>query len=151
MIAIAGDNVDQEIVDKPQRWDVKFIRNFMIIFGLISSVFDYVTFGVLLLLLKTTPEQFRTGWFVESMLTELFILMVLRTRRSPFKSAPGKLLWITTMLITLITIILPYLPISQVMGFTPLPLSIMMATLIILALYLVTTEIAKRIYFRQVK
>ncbi len=122
----------------------------MIIFGLISSIFDYVTFGVLTPLLKTTPEQFRTGWFVESMLTELFIILVLRTRRSPFRSTPGKLLWITTLVITLITIIIPYLPISQLMGFTPLPLSIMMMMLITLALYLVISEIAKRIYFRQV-
>jgi Mg2+-importing ATPase len=147
MMAIAGDNVDPELVNMPHRWDVKFIRKFMIVFGLISSVFDYATFGALILVLKTTPEQFRTGWFVESMLTELFIILVVRTRRGLFRSAPGKLLWITTLVITLITIIIPYLPISALMGFTPLPLSIMMTMVFIVALYIVAAEVVKRIYF----
>jgi Mg2+-importing ATPase len=150
MMAIASDNVDQELVNTPHRWDIRFIRNFMIIFGLISSVFDYITFGVLIFLLRATTEQFRTGWFVESMLTELFIILVVRTRRPAFRSTPGKLLWITTMVITLITIIIPYLPISRLMGFVPLPLSIMLTMLFILISYLAASEAAKRIYFRQV-
>jgi len=147
MMAIAGDKVDQELVNRPHRWDIRFIRNFMIVFGLISSVFDYVTFGMLIFLLRATPEQFRTGWFVESMLTELFIILVVRTQRKLFRSTPGKLLWITTMVITLITIIIPYLPIAKLMGFTPLPLSFMMAMVTIVVLYLTAAEVAKRRFF----
>ncbi len=147
MLAIAGDNIDPEQVGMPRRWDVKFIRNFMILFGWISSVFAFITFGVLILLLKTTPEQFRTGWFVESMLTELFIVMVVRTARPAFRSRPGRVFWITTATVTLITVIFPYLPFARFMGFTPLPLSIMMALLAILVPYLAVAEVAKRRFF----
>jgi len=119
----------------------------MILFGWISSVFALITFGVLILLLRTTPEQFRTGWFVESMLTELFIVMVVRTARPAFRSRPGRVFWITTATVTLITVIFPYLPIARFMGFTPLPLFIMMALLVILVPYLVVAEVAKLRFF----
>ncbi len=147
MMAIAGDRVDQEQVNTPHRWNIRFIRRFMITFGLMSSVFDYVTFGVLVLLMKTTPEQFRTGWFVESMLTELFIILIVRTHRQFFRSTPGKLLWITTLLVTVVTIIIPYSPIASLLGFTPLPFSIIMTMLIISALYLTAAEVAKSRFF----
>src|SRR5262249_30821428 len=84
-IAIAVDNVDQEWVEKPRRWDVRFIRNFMIIFGLVSSLFDFLTFGALLFIVRATPAQFQSGWFVESLLTELFVALVVRTRRPFYK------------------------------------------------------------------
>ena len=149
-MTLATDSVDPEMADKPRRWDVNSIRNFMIVFGLISSVFDYITFGVLLLVLRAGETQFRTGWFIESSLTELFILLVVRTRRSLFKSKPGKWLWISTLLVALATLILPYLPgVGPIFGFTPIPPLMMALLLVITGLYVVANEIAKRIFFRK--
>lgn len=143
-IAIAGDNVDRELVSSPHRWDVKFIRNFMIIFGLISSAFDFVTFAVLLFVIHATPGQFRTGWFVESLMTELFVALVVRTPRPLYKSRPGRWLWISTLLIAVLTVIIPYLPFSDVLGFVPLSFDTMALLLVITLLYVIATEAAKR-------
>jgi Mg2+-importing ATPase len=97
----------------------------MVVFGLISSVFDYITFGLLLLVLKTSEEQFRTGWFVESLLTELFILLIVRTRRPFFKSKPGTLLGVSTLLVGIAAVAPPYLPVvATIFGFVPLPFPI---------------------------
>jgi P-type Mg2+ transporter len=149
-MTLATDSVDPELVDKPRRWDIKFIRNFMVVFGLVSSVFDYLTFGVLLLVLRTSQYQFRTGWFIESSLTELFILLVVRTRRVLFKSKPGKLLWVSTLLVGLATLILPYLPgLSPIFGFVPLPPLVLALLLVITGLYVVANEVAKRIFYRK--
>ena len=76
---IATDNVDAEQVEKPRRWDMKFIRRFMLLFGLISSIFDYLTFAVLIFVLNASPDQFRTGWFIESVLSAVIIVLVIRT------------------------------------------------------------------------
>ena len=149
-MTLATDSVDPEMAAVPRRWNVNSIRNFMIVFGLISSVFDYITFGVLLLVLRAGETQFRTGWFIESSLTELFILLVVRTRRSLFKSKPGKWLWISTLLVALATLILPYLPgVGPIFGFTPIPPLMMALLLVITGLYVVANEIAKRIFFRK--
>ena len=95
-IGIADDSVDPELVERPQRWDMRFIGRFMVEFGVVSSVFDFLTFGVLLVVFRAAPELFRTGWFVESLLTELVIALVVRTRRPFFRSRPGTLLlWST--------------------------------------------------------
>lgn len=149
-MTIAADAVDPEMVDKPRRWDVKFIRNFMFIFGLISSVFDYITFGLLLLVLKASEDQFRTGWFIESLFTELFILLVVRTRRPLFKSKPGKLLWVSTLLVGLGTLILPYLPdVGPIFGLVPLPPLMLTLLLAVTVLYVVANEVAKIYYYRK--
>jgi Mg2+-importing ATPase len=120
-MTIATDNVDRELVERPRRWDIKFIRDFMVTFGLVSSVFDFITFGALLLILRAGEKQFQTGWFVESLMTELMILLVVRTRRPLFKSRPGKYLWISTLLVAIATVLVPYLPFSRLLGFVPLP------------------------------
>jgi len=146
-ITIAGDNVDPEYVQSPHRWDVKFIRNFMIIFGLVSSVFDFLTFGLLLWIVHATPEQFRTGWFIESLLTELLVALIVRTRRPFYQSKPGQWLWISTLVVTLITLAIPYLPGNNLLGFVPLPLSVMSLLLLITVLYVIATEMAKRIFY----
>jgi Mg2+-importing ATPase len=146
-MTIAGDSVDRELVDKPHRWDIRFIRNFMVIFGLVSSAFDVLTFGVLLFIIHATPEQFRTGWFVESLLTELAIALVVRTRRPFYRSRPGQLLWRSTLVVGLITFTLPYLPFSAVLGFTPLPLGVLALLLGITALYVAAAELAKRRFY----
>ncbi|HLO15831.1 MAG TPA: magnesium-translocating P-type ATPase [Anaerolineales bacterium] len=149
-IAIAGDNVDQEYVQAPHRWDVKFIRNFMIIFGLVSSVFDFLTFGLLLWILHSSPEQFRTGWFIESLLTELLVALIVRTRRPFYQSKPGHWLWISTLIVVLFTFAVPYLSLNDLLGFVPLSVGTMSLLLLITLLYVIATEIAKRIFYARV-
>jgi len=149
-MTIATDSVDDELVQKPRRWDIKFIRDFMAIFGLVSSVFDYLTFGTLLFIVRAAPDQFRTAWFVESLMTELFIALVVRTRKPFFKSKPGKYLWISTLLVAVGTVLIPYLPVSGLLGFTPLPLSVMLTVLGITALYIIASEAAKKLFYARV-
>jgi Mg2+-importing ATPase len=119
----------------------------MVLFGLVSSIFDFATFGVLLLLFRTAPEEFRTGWFVESLLTELVIALVVRTRHLFFRSRPGKLLLISTAAIIAVALVLPYLPFMRVFGFVPLPAPLMLSVLGLTALYVITTEVAKRVFY----
>ena len=146
-LTIAADNVDPELVANPRRWDIKFIRDIMVIFGLISSVFDFLTFGLLIFIVQAAPAEFRTGWFVESLMTELFITLVLRTRRSIFNSKPGFYLWLSTLAVTIVAIAIPYLPVGPLLGFTPLPLYALLLLLGITALYVAISEVAKRLYF----
>jgi Mg2+-importing ATPase len=124
-----------------------FIRRFMLAFGLVSSVFDYLTFGVLLLVLHASEQQFQTGWFIESLMTELFIVMVIRTHRACLRSRPARALTISTLVVAGATIILPYTGLGAVFGLVPLPWTFMLALLVITLLYLVTSELVKRAMF----
>ncbi len=146
---IAGDSVDREMVASPRRWDIVFIRDFMLIFGLISSVFDYVTFGVLLWVLKANEIQFHTGWFLESILTELLIVLIVRTRKPFYKSRPGRLLLIVTVIVAVITLVLPYSPLSGLLGLTPLPFPILLTLLGITLSYLLVSETAKHFFYKK--
>jgi Mg2+-importing ATPase len=149
-MTIASDDVDREWVDQPRRWDVKFIRNFMVVFGLVSSAFDFLTFGVLLFLLRTSEPQFQTAWFIESLFTELVILLVVRTRRPLFRSKPGRLLWGSTLLVGLLTLALPYIPLAaRLFGFVPLPPIILLWLGAIIVLYVVGNEAAKHVFYRR--
>jgi Mg2+-importing ATPase len=145
---IASDNVDPEWVAKPRRWNNVFIRNYMVLFGLVSSIFDFLTFGVLLFLYRASPEEFRTGWFIESLLTELVIALVVRTRRVFFRSRPGKLLLVSTLIFIGVTLVLPYLPFNYLFGFIPLPAPLMLMMIGLTALYVLVTEIAKRFFYK---
>ncbi len=106
-MTIATDTVDPELVERPRSWNLGFIKRFMLVFGLLSSVFDYMTFGVLLFLLHATPEQFRTGWFIESVVSASMIVLVIRSRRPFFRSRPTGRLRIATGAIAVVTIALP--------------------------------------------
>ena len=129
---------------------MRFIARFMVEFGAVSSLFDFLTFGVLLLVFRAGPELFRTGWFVESLLTELVIALVVRTRRPFFRSRPGRvLLWSTVSLMTL-TFAMPYLPLIGVFGFVPVPGVLLVTVATITALYVVATEITKSHFYRGV-
>jgi P-type Mg2+ transporter len=145
-MAIASDDVDREWIERPHRWDVTYIRNFMVIFGLVSSVFDYLTFGVLLWGVHASEQEFRTGWFIESLLTELAVALVVRTRLPFYRSRPGKWLLISTIAVTALTLTIPYLPGSQYLGFIPLPFSLLGLVVGITILYMMAAEVAKR-YF----
>lgn len=149
-MTIAGDAVDPEFTSKPQRWRMDFIRNFMLLFGLISSLFDYLTFGLLLLVIKVQEAEFRTAWFIESLLTELVILLIVRTRRLAFKSRPSLALWLSSVAVALVAIIIPYWPgIAQALGFVPLPLEIILMIIGITVLYAISNEIAKYYFFKK--
>jgi P-type Mg2+ transporter len=148
---IASDNVDPEWVAKPRRWNTVFIRNYMMVFGLVSSIFDFLTFGILLFIFHASPDEFRTGWFVESLLTELVIALVVRTRRVFFRSRPGRLLLISTLIVIGITLVLPYVPINFLFGFVPLPAPLILTMLVLVALYVLVTEIAKKLFYSRVE
>lgn len=144
---IASDNVDEEWVAKPRRWNTRFIRDYMVLFGLASSIFDYLTFGVLLFIFHSSPQEFRTGWFIESLLTELVIALVVRTRRVFFRSRPGRLLLLTTIIIIAIALSLPYLPFAKLFRFVPLPLPLMLMVIGLTGLYVLGVEIAKKFFY----
>ena len=148
-LTIASDNVDQEQLNRPGKWDLKFIRNYMIIFGLHSSLFDVVTFVTLLYVLKVRESAFQTGWFIESILTELFILFIIRTHKNFFKSRPGKYLFILSVLGLIITITLPYMPFAGAVGLVPLPFMAFGAMLVIVALYIITADLLKVWFFKK--
>ncbi|MCM8827538.1 MAG: magnesium-translocating P-type ATPase [Candidatus Omnitrophica bacterium] len=148
-MTISTDEVDKELIEKPNRWDIKFIKRFMIFFGLMSSIFDYLTFAVLLFILKADPILFRTGWFIESVLSASFVVLIIRTRRSFYRSKPSKYLLITTLIIGIITVIMPYMPHSYILGFTYVPSNFLFALAIILILYMTLAELGKRIFYRK--
>jgi P-type Mg2+ transporter len=143
-MGIVDDNVDPELVAQPERWSMRYIARFMLSFGLLSSVFDFLTFAALLGLFHATPALFRSGWFVASLLTELVIALVVRTRRSAFRSRPGKTLLVATLVLIPVTFAIPYLPLADAFGFVPLSWPIIGAICVITALYVVTAESAKR-------
>ncbi|MGH8093342.1 MAG: magnesium-translocating P-type ATPase [Chthoniobacterales bacterium] len=147
-MTIAGDNVDPEMVQAPRRWDIGFIRRFMLVFGLISSVFDYLTFGVLFWL-HANVAQFRTGWFIESIISAALIVLVVRSRRPFFKSRPSKLLALATVAIVIVTAVTPYLPLAGVLGFQPLPMYFYLVLGLVILGYILTAELAKSLFYRQ--
>jgi len=144
---IAGDNVDPEWVAKPRRWDNKFISRYMVLFGMVSSIFDFLTFGTLLFFFSATAEEFRTGWFIELLLTELVIALVVRTRRVFYRSRPGNLLLASTLVVIGITLVLPYLPFNSLLGFVPLPAPLMLVLIGLTLLYVVVAELAKKYFY----
>lgn len=146
---IASDLVDPEMVARPRRWDIRHIRNFMFTFGMVSSVFDYLTFGLLLLLLHASVEEFRTGWFIESVMTELLVMLVIRTQRPFLRSRIGKMLLASTAVIATTTILLPYLPFGPILDFTPLSIDLILGLLGVTLLYLIATEATKHWFYRQ--
>ena len=147
---IASDNVDPEWVEKPRRWNTTFIRNYMVLFGLVSSIFDFLTFGTLWFLFHASQEEFQTGWFIESLLTELVIALVVRTRHLFFRSRPGTLLLVSTLIFIGITLVIPYLPFMSVFGFVPLPAPLMLAMIGLTAMYVLVTELAKKYFYSRV-
>ncbi|MEP7151614.1 MAG: magnesium-translocating P-type ATPase, partial [Nitrospira sp.] len=146
-MTVATDRVDHELIERPRRWDIPFIRRYMLTFGFVSSIFDYLTFGVLLLGLHSTTGQFRTGWFVESVLSASLIVLVIRTRRPCYTSRPSAALLITTLLTCCATMLLPVTPIGRFLGFEPLPPIFWLALLGILGAYVLAAELVKKQFY----
>lgn len=149
-LTVASDNVDEEQLEKPGKWDLKLIRKYMIIFGIHSSLFDVITFLTLLYILKVKESAFQTGWFIESVLTELFILFIIRTHKNFFKSKPSKYLYLLSIIGLIITLGLPYIPFfANEVGLIPLPLINLGAMLIIVAAYIFTADLLKVWFFKK--
>ncbi len=150
-MALVTDSVDEEMIRNPGRWDMKFIRQFMLVFGTISSTFDFITFASLILIFKSSAEQFRTAWFTESVVSACLIVLVVRTQKPFMLSRPGKILVIANIAVSLAAIGIPYTPLAPLLGFEPLPISIIAVLLVIVAAYVVTAEISKKFFYRKFK
>ncbi|OJW81522.1 MAG: magnesium-translocating P-type ATPase [Bacteroidetes bacterium 46-16] len=147
-LAVSSDNVDTDQVKRPGKWDMKMIRSFMVAFGLHSSFFDFLTFYVLYYYYHLQNSSFQTGWFVESVMTELFILFIMRTRKSFLKSVPGKWLLILGSICLLGTVWLPVSPFASGLGLVTLDLIQVCVIAVIILCYIITADLLKRIFFR---
>jgi P-type Mg2+ transporter len=143
-ITIPTDNVDDSFTHKPRKWDISFIRKFTFVIGPISSVFDFLTFYVLLSVFHATEQLFHTAWFVESLATQTLVLFVIRTQGNPFKSRPSRPLVITVLTIVALGVALPFLPMAAWFGFVPLPAEYFLFLLGAITVYMLLVEVVKR-------
>lgn len=148
-LAISTDRVDPEQLRRPQSWDVQFVKRFMLVFGLGSSLFDFISFGVLLWLFHAGERLFHTGWFTESLMTQMIVVLVLRTHRLAWRSRPGRLLIAAMICVFLLALVLPYTgALAQAFDLGPLSLAQLASLLGIVGAYLVATEVLKHWFFR---
>ncbi len=143
-ITIPTDHVDRSFILKTRRWDMRLIRDFMLLIGPVSSLFDFLTFWVLLALFHAGEKEFHTGWFVESLATQTLVIFVIRTRLLPWKSRPSRPLAVSTLLVVAVASLLPYTPLARPLGFTPLPAAYFGFLGVMVLAYLALVEIAKR-------
>ena len=143
-VAIPSDRVDDVYIRKPHHWDMRALRQFMIRIGLVSSVFDMLTFAVLLLVFRATPEQFRTGWFIESIATQTLVLLVIRTTGNPIRNRPSRFLAATVVAATLAGVVLPFTALRGPLGFVVPSAAYMAFVVVATVVYLGAVEIAKR-------
>ena len=143
-VTIPTDNVDASYVKKPQHWDIKLIRRFMLFIGPVSSIFDFLTFFIMLRVFHAGAALFHTGWFVESLATQTLVLFSIRTAGNPLRSRPSLPLTLTTLLIVAIGFALPYTPLAGTLGFTPLPALYFLFLAGMIVSYLLLVELVKR-------
>jgi Mg2+-importing ATPase len=144
---ISTDSVDPEMIERPRRWDIGFIKRFMVVFGVQSTLFDFATFGFLLLVLNSTVDQFRTGWFILSIATEIIVMLVIRTRRFFIKSRPSKYLTLSSVVVLVIVVALPLSPLAELLSIVPLPFMTNMGLLGLVLAYTITAEITKFAFY----
>ncbi len=149
-LTISGDRVDAVSIEQPHRWDIRFIERYMITFGILSSIFDFLTFALLRLLLGAGEAQFQTGWFVESVISASLIVLVIRTRLPFFKSLPGRYLLMATGLVVLAVLFLPVSPFARIFSFTRLPLVFYGWMLLIVLFYIFSAEVTKHFFYKRV-
>lgn len=147
-LTIPTDNVDSEYVEKPKKFDIKFIKRFMFFFGPLSSIFDFLTFGVMLLIFHATEQMFQTAWFIESFCTQALIIFVIRTNRPFFKSRPGKILIYNVIAVLAIAVSIPFTPLGKFFKFVPLPISFLAAIALLVITYLLLVESLKKRFYR---
>lgn len=150
-ISIPSDNVDPTLLHRPKRWQIAFIRQFMMIIGPISSIYDFLTFGVLLWVFRasTNAPLFRTGWFVESLATQTLVVFVIRTAGSPLQSRPSRPLLISVLAVVALAAVLPYTPAGSLLRFTPLPVSMLATIAFLAATYLLVVQAVKSWFYRR--
>jgi Mg2+-importing ATPase len=146
-LSVASDNVDDKELTNPGHWDLKLIRNFMIVFGLHSSLFDFITFLALYHYLDLSGSAFQTGWFLESVLSELFILFIIRSKSTILKSKPGKWLLWTSLCSFVVTVLLPLSPFANDLSLGIDNLQQVMIISFILLAYVITGEFLKIAFF----
>jgi Mg2+-importing ATPase len=147
---IPTDNVDESYISTPKKWDIDFIKKFIMVFGPISSVFDFITFGILLVIFHADPSFFQTAWFVESICTQTLVIFVIRTRVVPFyQSRPSRMLFASTILIVLIACVLPFTILGSLFGFVQLPVSFYAVLAALVISYLVIVELVKYWFFKR--
>jgi P-type Mg2+ transporter len=146
-LAIPLDEVDAEDMKKPQRWDMRFVRNFMWVMGPVSSLFDFITFAVLLHVVHAGEKLFQTGWFIESLATQVLVIFVLRTRRSPWSSRPSRILLAAALGAVAIGVVLPFTPLGRDFGFVALPAEFLAILAALVLAYLALAEVVKRIFY----
>lgn len=148
-VTIPTDNVDPSFIRKPRKWDIGIIRKFMLYIGPISSIYDFLTFFIMLKVFQASEQLFHTGWFVESLATQTLVLFVIRTGGNPFRSRPSLPLTVTTVLVVVIGIVLPFTPLSGILGFTPLPAKFFLFLFGMTVTYLLLVEAVKRRLMRR--
>ncbi|HTK11031.1 MAG TPA: magnesium-translocating P-type ATPase [Ktedonobacteraceae bacterium] len=148
-ITIPTDTVDASFILKPQRWNISLIRNFMLFIGPISSIFDFLTFFIMLTVFQASQTLFHTGWFVESLATQTLVLFIIRTASNPFKSRPSRPVTITVLLIVALGVIIPYTPLGTLLGFVPLPGLYFLFLGGMTVIYLFLVELVKRRLMRR--
>lgn len=149
-ISIPTDNVDEESLRKPRHWDIKFIKYYMLFFGPISSVYDFLTFGLMLWVFNAAEPMFQTGWFVESLATQVLVIFIIRTTRQPFyKSRPSKWLLITCLSVVATGLLLPFTPIAGSLGFVPLPPLYFLCLIGLVGTYLLLVMWMRKLFLRK--
>ena len=148
-ITIPSDNVDKAFIRKPHRWDIKLIRNFMLFIGPVSSIYDFLTFFVLLRVFQASEHLFQTGWFVESLATQTLVVFVIRTAGNPFRSRPSRALTLTVLAVVVIAVLIPFIPAAATLGFVPLPLGYFLFLAGATVTYLAMVEVIKRYLFKE--
>ncbi|HWP52752.1 MAG TPA: magnesium-translocating P-type ATPase [Pyrinomonadaceae bacterium] len=148
-VTIPTDKVDETFIHKPQRWNVKMIRDFMICIGPLSSIYDFLTFFALLRIFHASEQFFHSGWFVESLATQTLVIFVIRTARNPLRSRPSLALTLTTVSVVLFGTVLPYTSLGALIGFTPIPVGFLLFIAVATGTYLVLVEIVKRRLMRR--
>ena len=147
-LTIPTDQVDEELLARPSQWDIGFIRRFMLLFGPISSAYDFLTFAVMIYGFDAGATLFRSGWFVESLATQTLVIFLIRTRRIPFfRSRPSRPLLATTLACAAVGVILPYSPLAHLLGFTRLPLDFLAVLALMVVTYLALVELGKYVFF----
>jgi Mg2+-importing ATPase len=147
---IPTDNVDDSYISTPKKWDIDFIKKFIMVFGPISSIFDFITFLILLVVFQADAPFFQTAWFVESICTQTLVIFVIRTRVVPFyQSRPSRMLFASTILIVLIACVLPFTVIGSLFGFVQLPVSFYAVLAGLVIGYLILVEMVKYWFFRK--
>ncbi|MDT8782157.1 MAG: magnesium-translocating P-type ATPase [Candidatus Bathyarchaeota archaeon] len=147
---ITTDKVDEEYIERPKRWDMTFIKRFMISLGPVSSIFDFLTFFIMLYIFNAGPALFRTAWFVESIITAVIVVFVIRTRRRPFwKSKPSRYLIFSSIAIIVFALIVPNTPLGQIFGFVPLPPLFFGILILIIGAYVILAEVIKGYFYKR--